>query len=67
MDLEIVVGLYTLSINSEDYPLFIEQVQAPAVIVASKGGGMIPVSGEISREALIQAFLTANNSTACGQ
>jgi hypothetical protein len=67
LNLEIVVGLYTLSVNSEDYPLIVKQVMPPAYIVASKGGGMVPVTGEITRDGLIQAFLTANNSTTCGQ
>lgn len=66
LNLEIVVGLYTLSVNSEDYSLIVKQAIPPACIVASKGGGMVPVTGEITRDSLIQAFLTADSSTTCG-
>lgn len=67
LDLDVMVGLYTLSVNSADYPLITKQITPPAFIVASKGGGMVPVTGEITRDYLLQAFLTANNSTTCGQ
>ncbi len=66
LNLKIVVGLYTLSVNSEDYSLIVKQAIPPACIVASKGGGMVPVTGEITRDSLIQAFLTADSSTTCG-
>ncbi|MDA3923314.1 MAG: hypothetical protein PF904_01280 [Kiritimatiellae bacterium] len=62
---KITLGLYTLSASSPDYSGIVAQVQPPAILVASKGGSMAPVSGEVSETKLLQAFMTTKSS-GCG-
>jgi len=62
---KINLGLYTLSASSPDYSGIAAQVQPPAFLVASKGGGMAPVSGEVTETKLLQAFMTTQSS-GCG-
>ena len=63
---DITVGLYTLKTDSADYPTICSQVQAPAILVASKGKGMGSVSGEVTEEKLLQAFTASSRAGGCG-
>ena len=62
---KITLGLYTLSAESPDYSRITAQTKPPAILVASKGGGMSMVSGEINETKLLQAFM-ATQSSGCG-
>ncbi|MDA3923890.1 MAG: hypothetical protein PF904_04230 [Kiritimatiellae bacterium] len=62
---KITVGLYTLTTGSPDYSGITAQALPPAILVASKGGGMSMVSGEINETKLLQAFM-ATQSSGCG-
>ncbi len=62
---DINLGLYTLPASSPDYSGIAAQNQPPAILVASKGGGMAPVSGEVSETKLLQAYM-ATKSSGCG-
>lgn len=61
----IIVGLYTLSTSSPDYSMILKQVQAPAVIIATKGKGMAKVTGDITESKLLQAFMTTLSAGGC--
>lgn len=69
---KINLGLYTLPASSPDYPDISKQVQAPAIIIASKGRGMSAVFGEITEPKLLQAFMASSQRgggcgpSACG-
>jgi hypothetical protein len=58
----IKVSIFTLKTNSLDYNQITTQMPVPGIVVAVKGGGMIPVSGDITETKLIQAFVTAMNA-----
>lgn len=59
---KISLGLYTLPASSPDYPEISKQLQAPAILIASKGRGMSGVSGEITEPKLLQAFMASSRS-----
>ena len=63
---KITLGLYTLPTRSPDYSEISAQVQAPAILVASKGGGMAAVSGDVTETKLLQAFMAASRAGGCG-
>ena len=63
---DITLGLYTLSVNSPDYSGISKQVQAPAILVASKGRGIAAVSGDITESKLLQAFMASSRAGGCG-
>jgi hypothetical protein len=60
------IGVFTLKAGSADYEEVTSQVAAPGVIAMVKGGGMAPLSGEITDAKLVQAFATASSGGACG-
>lgn len=59
---KINLGIYTLSVSSPDYAVISKQVQAPAILVASKGRGMAAVNGDITESKLIQAFINSSRA-----
>jgi len=59
---DITVGMYMLNADSADYPMISSQVQTPAILVACKGRGMTAVSGDMSEEKLLQAFISASSA-----
>jgi hypothetical protein len=61
----IALGLYTLATGSPEYAAISRQVQAPAILVASKGRGMAAVSGEVTESKLIQAFVASSSAGGC--
>ena len=63
---KITLGLYTLPTRSPDYSAISVQVQAPAILVASKGGGMAAVSGDVTETKLLQAFMASSRAGGCG-
>jgi len=62
----IKAGLYTLQVSSPDYSTISRQVQLPAVLVASKFGGLGAVSGEVTETTLLQAFMASSRGAVCG-
>ncbi len=62
----ITLGLYTLPATSPDYSEISAQVQAPAVLVACKGRGMASVSGDVTEQKLLQAFMASSSAGGCG-
>ena len=60
------IGLYTLPVSSPDYTALSAQVQAPAILVATKGKGMAVVSGEVTETKLLQAYMSSIRSSGCG-
>lgn len=63
---KITLGLYTLQTSSSDYPTISKQVQPPAILIASKGKGMAAVSGEMTEQKLLQAFVSSASAGGCG-
>jgi len=63
---KITLGLYTLPTSSPDYSGISKQVQAPAVLVACKGKGMAAVSGDVTEQKLLQAFVASSSAGGCG-
>ena len=63
---KITLGLYTLRSSSADYAGISAQVQAPAILVATKGKGMTAVSGDMTEIKLLQAFMTSSRAGGCG-
>lgn len=62
----ITLGLYTLPATSPDYSKISAQVQAPAILVACKGKGMAAVSGDVTEQKLLQAFVATSSAGGCG-
>jgi len=60
------IGVFTLKAGSADYEQVASQVAVPGVIAMVKGGGMAPVSGEITDAKLVQAFASAASAGGCG-
>lgn len=60
------LGLYTLPTSSADYAAIAARVQAPAILIASKGKGMAAVSGEVTETKLLQAYIASARSGGCG-
>ena len=63
---KITLGLYTLRSSSPEYSAISAQVQAPAILVATKGKGMTAVSGDMTEIKLLQAFMTSSRAGGCG-
>jgi len=57
------VGVFILKAGSPDYQKISAQSTLPCVLAMVKGGGMAPVSGDISETSLVQAFIAASG---CG-
>jgi hypothetical protein len=60
------IGLYTLPTSSSDYASVSVQVRPPAILVASKGKGMVVVSGLVTETKLLQAFTASARAGGCG-
>ncbi len=60
------VGVFTLKTDAPEYPQLAAQMSVPGVIVMVKGRGMVPVTGDITEDKLIQAFVAASNAGGCG-
>ena len=63
---KITLGLYTLRASSPDYSGISTQVKAPAILVACKGKGMAAVSGDVTEQKLLQAFVATSSAGGCG-
>jgi len=63
---KITLGLYTLPTSSPDYSGISAQVKAPAILVACKGKGMAAVSGDVTEQKLLQAFMASSSAGGCG-
>jgi hypothetical protein len=63
---KITLGLYTLRASSPDYSGISTQVKAPAILVACKGKGMAAVSGDVTEQKLLQAFVASSSAGGCG-
>lgn len=59
-------GLFTLKAGSPDHVDIAAQVSVPGVLVMVKGGGMIPISGDITETKLVQGFVAAARGGGCG-
>lgn len=59
-------GLFTLKAGSRDYDGIAAQISVPAVLAMVKGGGLIPISGDITETKLIQGFVAASRAGGCG-
>lgn len=60
------IGMFMLKAGSADYTQVASQVAVPGVIAMVKGGGMAPVTGEITEAKLVQAFVGASSAGGCG-
>ncbi len=59
-------GLFALKAGSPDYVNIAAQVSVPGVLVMVKGGGMVPVSGDITETKLVQGYVAASRGGGCG-
>jgi len=60
------VGLYTLRFSpSKEYASIASQLTLPGMLVMSKGRGMGAVSGEITEEKLLQAYVASSRAGGC--
>ncbi|MFA6562356.1 MAG: hypothetical protein WCV00_10660 [Verrucomicrobiia bacterium] len=59
-------GLFTLKAGSRDYDNIAAQISVPGVLVMVKGGGMVPISGDITETKLVQGFVAASRAGGCG-
>ncbi|MEI6809038.1 MAG: hypothetical protein WCN95_09970 [bacterium] len=60
------IGIFSLKTDSRDSEQVASQMTVPVVLVMVKGGGMAPVSGEITETKLVQAYVTASSASGCG-
>lgn len=59
------LGLYTLQSSSPEYANIAAQLSAPSMLVLSKGRGMGAVTGGITEEKILQAYV-ASSQAGCG-
>jgi uncharacterized protein YpmB len=60
------IGLYTLQFSlSTEYASIASQITLPGMLVMSKGRGMGTVSGEITEEKLLQAYVASSRAGGC--
>ncbi|MGC8491355.1 MAG: hypothetical protein ACP5SH_06430 [Syntrophobacteraceae bacterium] len=60
-------AFYTLDSGSQDYSQLTGRTPAPCVLAMVKGGGMSPVTGDITQGKLLQAMVVASRaSIKCG-
>jgi len=59
------IGLYTLQSSSPEYANFAKQLTLPGMLVMSKGRGRGAVSGEITEEKLLQAYVASSRAGGC--
>ncbi|MFH1904261.1 MAG: hypothetical protein ABIK53_01890 [bacterium] len=60
------LGLYTLQSSSPEYANIAAQLPLPGILVMSKGRGMGTVSGEITEEKILQAYVASSRAGGCG-
>ena len=60
------LGLYTLQSSSPEYANIAAQLPPPGVLVMSKGRGAGAVSGEITEEKILQAYVASSRAGGCG-
>lgn len=60
------LGLYTLQSSSPEYANIAAQLALPGLLVMSKGKGMGAVSGEITEEKILQAYVASSKAGGCG-
>lgn len=63
---QIKVGIFSLKVDAPEYQQLAGQTAVPAVLAMVKGRGMSAVSGEITEEKLVQAFVGASSAGGCG-
>jgi hypothetical protein len=63
---KVTLGLYTLRINSRDYPVISKQIKTPAILIATKGRGQSTVSGDVTKDKILQAYVASSSAgSAC--
>lgn len=60
------IGVFSLKTSAPKYEQIAEPLSLPGVLTLVKGGGMVPVTGEITETKLIQAFARASSAGGCG-
>jgi len=60
------LGLYTLQSSSPEYANIAAQLPLPGMLVISKGRGMGAVSGGITEEKILQAYVASSRAGGCG-
>lgn len=60
------LGLYTLQSSSPEYANLASQLTLPGMLVMSKGKGMGSVSGGITEEKILQAYVASSRAGGCG-
>ena len=60
------IGLYTLQSSSPEYANLAAQLTLPGMLVMSKGRGMGAVSGGITEEKILQAYVASSRAGGCG-
>lgn len=60
------IGLYTLKSGSPEYTNIAAQLSLPCMLVISKGRGMGTVSGGITEEKILQAYIASSRAGGCG-
>lgn len=60
------LGLYTLQSSSQEYANIAAQLPLPGMLVISKGRGMGAVSGGITEEKILQAYIASSRAGGCG-
>jgi hypothetical protein len=60
------IGLYTLQSGSPEYANIAAQLPLPGMLVMSKGRGMGAVSGGITEEKILQAYVASSRAGGCG-
>jgi hypothetical protein len=60
------LGLYTLQSSSPEYANIAAQLPLPGMLVMSKGRGMGAVSGGITEEKILQAYVLSSRAGGCG-
>jgi len=60
------LGLYTLQSNAPEYENIAAQISPPGMLVMSKGKGVGTVSGGITEEKILQAYVASSQAGGCG-
>jgi arsenate reductase len=61
----VILGLYQLQAGSKDQTGIGSQLPLPAVLILTKGRSMGTVTGDITTEKLLQAFVASNRTGGC--
>jgi hypothetical protein len=62
----VLIGLYTLQPSSPEYANLAAQLTLPGMLIMSKGRGMGAVSGGITEEKILQAYVASSRAGGCG-